>query len=191
MWTVGQSFIDDTRVRCRERKRQNPLTNPIDTIQTPTQDPKHTMATTGNRKDPYRGFNFRVEINNITVGAFSDVSGLSSDGDIVEFCDATRQLRIRKLTGLRKFSNLTLKRGYTDNDELWNWRNNIVNSIPDHRNGAIVLMDEERNEVLRWEFEGGWIQKIDGPTFNTKGNDVAIESVELVVESLILKEASM
>ena len=149
------------------------------------------MATTGNRKDPHRSFNFRVEIDNITVGAFSDVSGLSSDGDIVEFCDATRQLRIRKLTGLRKFSNITLKRGYTDNCELWNWRNNIVNSIPDHRNGAIVLMDEERNEVLRWEFEGGWIQKIDGPTFNTKGNDVAIESVELVVESLILKEASM
>jgi hypothetical protein len=63
------------------------------------------MATTGNRKDPYRGFNFRVEIDNITVGAFSDVSGLSSDGDTVEFCDAARQLHIRKLTGLRKFSN--------------------------------------------------------------------------------------
>ena len=149
------------------------------------------MATTGNRKDPYRGFNFRVEIDNITVGAFSDVSGRSSDGDIVEFCDAARQLHIRKLTGLRKFSNITLKRGYTDNRELWNWRNNIVDSIPDRRDGTIVLMDEERNDVLRWEFEGGWIHKIDGPTFNTKGNDVAIESVELVVESLILKEAAV
>ncbi|PYJ68123.1 MAG: phage tail protein [Verrucomicrobia bacterium] len=149
------------------------------------------MATTGNRKDPYRGFNFRVEINNITVGAFSDVSGLSSDGDIVEFCDAARHLHIRKLTGLRKFSNITLKRGYTENRELWNWRNNTVNSILDRRNGTIVLMDEERNDVLHWEFEGGWPHKIDGPTFNTKGNDVAIENVELVVESLILKEASV
>jgi phage tail-like protein len=145
------------------------------------------MATTGDRKDPYRGFNFRVEIDNITVGAFSDVSGLSSDGDIVEFRDAARQLHVRKLTGLRKFSSITLKRGYTDNRELWNWRNNIVKGTPDRRNGAIVLMDEERNDVLRWEFEGGWIHKIDGPTFNAKGNDVTMESVELVVESLILK----
>jgi phage tail-like protein len=149
------------------------------------------MATTGNRKDPYRGFNFRVEINNVTVGAFSDVSGLSSDGDIVEFCDAARQSHNRKLMGLRKFSNITLKRGYTDNGELWNWRNNIVNSIPDRRTGTIVLMDEKRNDVLRWEFEGGWIHKFDGPTLNAKGNDVAIESMELVVDGLILQEAAV
>jgi phage tail-like protein len=172
---------------CEEKNRQNPVTNPIDTVQTSAEDPRHTMATTGDRKDPYRGFNFRVEIDNITVGAFSDVSGLSSDGDIVEFRDAARQLHLRKLTGLRKFSSITLKRGYTDNRELWNWRNNIVEGTPDRRNGAIVLMDEERNDVLRWEFEGGWIHKIDGPTFNAKGNDVTMESVELVVESLILK----
>ena len=143
---------------------------------------------TGDRRDPYRGFNFRVEIDNITVGAFSDVSGLSSDGDIVEYRDGTdRQLHVRKLMGLRKFSNITLKRGYTDNRELWNWRNNVVNGNPDRRNGAIVLMDEERNDVLRWEFEGGWIHKIDGPTFNAKGNDVTMESVEIVIESLVLK----
>jgi phage tail-like protein len=143
---------------------------------------------TGDRKDPYRGFNFRVEIDNITVGAFSDVSGLSSDGDIVEYREGTdRQLHVRKLMGLRKFSNIMLKRGYTDNRELWNWRNNIVNGTPDRRNGAIVLMDEERNDMLRWEFEGGWIHKIDGPTFNAKGNDVTIESLEIVIESLALK----
>ena len=143
---------------------------------------------TGDRKDPYRGFNFRVEIDNITVGAFSDVSGLSSDGDIVEYREGTdRELHVRKLMGLRKFSNIMLKRGYTDNRELWNWRNNIVNGTPDRRNGAIVLMDEERNDMLRWEFEGGWIHKIDGPTFNAKGNDVTIESLEIVIESLALK----
>jgi phage tail-like protein len=100
--------------------------------------------------------------------------------------------------GLRKYSNITLKllaflglefneRGYTDNRELWTWRNNIVNGAADRRNGAIVLMDEERNDVMRWEFEGGWIHKIDGPTLNAKGNDVTIESLEIVIESLSLK----
>jgi phage tail-like protein len=143
---------------------------------------------TGDRKDPYRGFNFRVEIDGISVGSFSDVSGLSSDGDIVEYRNGDDvPLHVRKLTGLRKFSNLTLKRGYTDNRELWNWRNNVLNGVPDRRNGAIVLMDEERKDVLRWEFEGGWIHKIDGPTFNAKGNDVTVESLEIVIESLTLK----
>jgi phage tail-like protein len=143
---------------------------------------------TGDRKDPYRGFNFRVEIDNITIGAFSDVSGLSSDGDIVEYRDGTdRQLHVRKLIGRPKFDKVTLKHGQTDNRELWNWRSNIVNGIADRRNGAIILMDEERNDVLRWEFEGGWIHKIDGPTFNAKGNDVAMETVEIVIESLTLK----
>jgi phage tail-like protein len=96
-------------------------------------------------------------------------------------------LRVRKLMGLRKVSNIKVERGYGVNRELWTWRNNIVNGIPDRRNGAIVLMDEERNDVLRWEFEGGWIHKIDGPTLNAKGNDVAIESLEIVIESLTLK----
>jgi phage tail-like protein len=143
---------------------------------------------TGERKDPFRGFNFRVEIDGITVGSFSDVSGLSSDGDVVEYRNGDDvPLSVRKLMGLRKFSNITLKRGYTDNRELWNWRNNIVNGVPDRRNGAIVLMDEEHNDALRWEFEGGWIHKIDGPTLNAKGNDVIIESLEIVIESLTLK----
>jgi phage tail-like protein len=143
---------------------------------------------TGDRKDPFRGFNFRVEIDGINVGSFSEVSGLSSDTDPVEYRNGDDvPLSVRKLMGLRKYPNLTCKRGYTDNRELWSWRNNIVLGLPDRRNGAIVLMDEERRDVMRWEFEAGWIQKIDGPSLNAKGNDVIIESVEIVIESLILK----
>jgi len=142
---------------------------------------------TGDRKDPFRSFNFRVEIDGINVGSFSDVSGLSSDGDAVEYRNGDDvPLHVRKLMGLRKFSNITLKRGYTDNRELWTWRNNIINGVPDRRDGSIVLMDEQRKDVLRWNFTAGWIHKIDGPTFNAKGNEVGMEMVEIVVESLSL-----
>jgi len=143
---------------------------------------------TGDRNDPVRTFNFRVEIDGISVGSFSEVSGLSSDGDIVEYRNGDDvPLHVRKLMGLRKFpNNLALKRGYTDNRELWEWRNNIVNGAADRRDGSIVLMNEERQDVLRWNFTAGWIHKIDGPTFNAKGNEVAIESVEIVVESITL-----
>jgi len=144
---------------------------------------------TGDRKDPYRSFNFRVEIDGIAIGSFSEVSGLSSDGDIVEYRNGDDvPLHVRKLTGLRKFSNITLKRGYTQNRELWKWRKNIVDGVTDRRDGSIVLMDEERKDVLRWNFTAGWIHKIDGPTFNAKGNEVGMEMVEIVVESLSLAD---
>lgn len=139
---------------------------------------------TGDRVDPFRGFNFRLEVDKINAG-FSDVSGLTSDGDVAEYREGNEgDLYVRKLTGLRKFSNLTLKRGITTNMDLWDWRQNILDGHTDRRDGAVILMDEEQKPVARWQFTGGWIHKIDGPTLNAKGNDVAVESVEIVIESL-------
>src|SRR3954452_1300894 len=104
------------------------------------------MAETGKREDPYRSFNFLVEIDNATVAGFSDVSGLSGDGDVIEYREGSDgPLTVRKLTGLRKFSNITLKRGYTTNGDLWKWRRNILDGKTDRRNGSIVLLDELRN----------------------------------------------
>lgn len=143
---------------------------------------------TGTRIDPFRAFNFRVEIDGLTVGSFSEVSGLTSEGDAVDYREGTDfALTVRKLVGLRKYMNIVLKRGYTTNDELWNWFRNINNGVADRRNGSIILMDEERNDVLRWSFENAWINKIEAPTFNATANEVAIESVELVHEGLLLE----
>lgn len=143
---------------------------------------------TGERVDPYRSFNFRVEIDGLTVGSFSEASGLSSDGDAVEYREGTdKALTVRKLIGLRKYSNVTLKRGYTQNAELWNWYRNIQNGVPDRRNGSIILMDEERKDVMRWSIENAWPNKIEGPAFKASSSETAIESVELVHEGLSLE----
>jgi phage tail-like protein len=140
---------------------------------------------TGERKDPFRSFNFRVEIDGLTVGSFSECSGLTADGDPVDYREGTDMHNyVRKLVGLRKFSNLTLKRGYTTNDELWRWYTNILNGIPDRRNGSIILMNEAREDVMRWNFENGWVNKIEGPSLKASGNEVAMESVDLVHEGI-------
>jgi phage tail-like protein len=142
---------------------------------------------TGERTDPFRAFNFRVEFDGLTVGSFSEVSGLTSEGDAVDYREGTDiPLTVRKLIGLRKYMNIVLKRGYTESDDLWAWYRNIVNGVDDRRNGTIILLDEERNEVLRWDVTNAWINKIEAPTFNAAGNEVAIESVELVHEGLML-----
>ena len=143
---------------------------------------------TDTRTDPFRAFNFRVEFDGLTVGSFSECSGLTAEGDSVDYREGTDiPLTVRKLMALRKYTNVVLKRGYTTNHELWNWYKNIANGIADRRSGSIILMDEERNEVMRWQVENAWINKIEAPTFNATANEVAIESCELIHEGLSLE----
>src|SRR6476646_4201881 len=105
---------------------------------------------TGERRDPFRAFNFQLEIDNIARGAFSECSGLTAEGDAVDYREGTDlQQNVRKLTGLRKYTNITLKRGYTQDKSLWRWYGNIVNGQPDRRNVTIVLMNEAHEPVLR------------------------------------------
>ena len=142
----------------------------------------------GERNDPYRGYNFRVELDNSAVAGFSEASGLTFDVDPVEYREGTDlNMFVRKLTGLRKFGNITLKRGFTANTELYDWYRNTLNGSVDRRNGAIILQDEDHNDVQRWNFEGGWITKYEGPTLNASGNDVVIESIEIAVEKVELE----
>ena len=142
---------------------------------------------TGERRDPYRGFNFQLEIDGIPLGAFSECSGLTAEGDAVDYREGTDfSPNVRKLPGLRKFTNITLKRGYTQDKSLWVWYQNIHNGLPDRRNITIVLMNEARVPVLRWHAEAAWINKIEGPSLKAGGNEVAMESVELVHEGLTI-----
>jgi len=146
------------------------------------------MAATDQRTDPYRGYNFILEIDQVPKGAFSEVGGLTADGDAVDYREGTDvQPNVRKLMGLRKFSNLTLKRGYTQDKALWQWYVNISNGIDDRRNVTIVLLNERRQPVLRWHAENAWINKIEGPSLKASSNDVAMESLELVHEGLTLE----
>ena len=139
------------------------------------------------RDDPYKAFNFLVEIDGITVAAFCEVSGLESETAVIEYRVGTDKANsVRKLPGLTKYANIVLKRGITQNRDLWNWRKAIEEGTPDRRSGAIILLDDERREVVRWHFSDGWIAKITGPDLNAKANDVAIETIEIAHEGLTL-----
>lgn len=143
---------------------------------------------TGERRDPYRTFNFQLEIDGVPLGAFSEVSGLTAEGDAVDYREGTdASPSVRKLTGLRKYPNITLKRGYTQDKSLWQWHQNIVNGVPDRRDVTIILLNEQRIPVLRWHAESAWINKIEGPSFKAAGNEIAMESVELVHEGLSIE----
>jgi phage tail-like protein len=137
---------------------------------------------TGKRVDPYRNFSFLVEIDGITQAGFSDCSGFGASTDPMEYREGGETKTVRKLPGLTKYTNITLKWGLTDSKELYNWYRDVVNGKIERKSGSIILLDLEGNEKVRWNFFEAWPTKWDGPDFTAKGNDVAIETLELAHE---------
>jgi phage tail-like protein len=137
-----------------------------------------------NRVDPYRGFNFLVEMDGITQAGFQEVSGLDASTDPVDYRQGDDPNHVRKLSGLNKFSPITLKRGITDSDELWKWRQTVIDGKTERKNGSIVLRDETGTEKIRWNFSNGWPTKWTGPAFNATSTAVAVESLEITHEEL-------
>ncbi len=142
--------------------------------------------TTGQRVDPYNNFNFFVEIDGITRAAFQEASGFDSSIDIVEHREGGENTTVRKLPGMTKYSNITLKWGVTDDRELYDWHRQWVTGDPAaaRKNGSVILLDRQGQEKARWNFVNAWPAKWTGPTFNAEGNDVGIETLELAHEGV-------
>jgi phage tail-like protein len=135
--------------------------------------------------DPFGNYNFLVEIDGIERGAFQEVSGFDSTIDVIEHREGGENTTVRKLPGMTKYSNIVLKWGITDDMSLYNWHRDTVNGRSNfRRNGSIVLVDRQQNEVARWNFVRAWPTKYDGPDLNAEGTDVAIEMLELAHEGV-------
>ena len=141
----------------------------------------------GNRNDPYGQFNFVVEIDGYPVAGFSEVSGLTTDTNIIEYREGQElQGTARKLPGLMKYNNIVLKRGWTKDATLWNWRKTVIDGKTARTHGTITLRDEARQPALSWNFREGWPSKWEGPALNGKTSEVAIETLEIAHEGLEL-----
>ena len=145
------------------------------------------MAQTGSRNDPYSAFNFLVEIDGVTVAGFSECGGLTTETDPIEYRNGNEDITVRKLPGLKKYTNINLKRGYTDSKELWEWRKKVMDGKTERQSGSILLLNEAREPALRWNFREAWPSKWAGPSLNAKNNETAIEELEFVVEDLQLE----
>jgi phage tail-like protein len=141
---------------------------------------------TGQRNDPFAAFNFLVEVDGVIAAGFSEVTGLDTEQDVIEYRNGDETQTVRKLPGLRKFPNIVLKRGFTDNRLLWDWRKRVMDGRTQRQSGSVVLLNEAREEALRWNFRDGWPSKLQGPSLNAKQNDVAIETLEITHEGLEL-----
>ncbi len=141
----------------------------------------------GERIDPYKNFRFLVEIDGVVQAGFSEYTIPDSTQEPIEYREGNEPITARKLPGLIKYGNVTLKWGITDSLELYNWRKLVEDGkMKDaRRNMAVMLMDEEGTSKARWNFTNAWPSKYDAPDLNAKGTDVGIETLEIVHEGMI------
>jgi phage tail-like protein len=142
-------------------------------------------------RDPLISYTFGVDFTGKLAGKtryFREVSGIGSENTVITSnLDAGgKRIPAQKQPGQAKYTNITLKRGVTEDLSLWEWRQLIIDGkIKDNRSdGSIFLFDQAGTEVARWNFQYAWPTKISGPQFSSTGNEVAVEEMTLVVESI-------
>ena len=134
---------------------------------------------------PLPVFHFRVEWGGTRIG-FSEVTGLTQENQAIEYRDGSfMEYSSIKMPGLRKFSNITLKRGVikADND-FFKWLSTIKLNTVERRDLTISLLDEAHNPVMTWRALNAFPVKVEGPQLKASGNEVAIEAIELAHEGL-------
>jgi phage tail-like protein len=138
----------------------------------------------GDRKDPYRNFRFRVEVEGIQQAGFSEVSGFDASLDIVEYREGNQVITPRKLPGLAKYGNITLKWGVTDSMDMYTWMADCIQGKVTRKTVTIIAIDESGADVATWQVIEAWPTKYTAPNFNATANEVAVDSLELAHEGM-------
>jgi phage tail-like protein len=150
------------------------------------------------RETPYGAFNFLVNLNgngpspDSVLGGFSDVSGISSDVTIAEYRNGNeKENHVRKVPGVHKVADVTLKRGIVNSKDLWEWMRQTRTEGPGaKREVVITLRDESGKDVESWKLRGVVPMKYTGPTLAAKGGgDVSMEELVLSAEGLEIETA--
>ncbi|MCP4266545.1 MAG: phage tail protein [Candidatus Brocadiaceae bacterium] len=126
---------------------------------------------------------FKVEIEGITVAQFTAFEGLESTTEVVTFVDAG-DLLVRKRPGRTSYSNLVLKRGYINTDELWRWHKAVIDGRVERKSGSIIALADDGSEIVRYNFFEGWPCRWKGFEFDAKKAGSLFEEIEIVVEKV-------
>ncbi|RPI25045.1 MAG: phage tail protein [Acidobacteria bacterium] len=139
---------------------------------------------------PLPSFHFKVDWGG-TLLAFSEVTGLNFEVQVIEYRDGlSPEFSTVKMPGLKKYGNITLKRGVMAKDnEFFDWVNATKMNKPERRDIIISLLDEEHNPVMVWEVAKAWPTKITSPDLKGAGNEAAIETLEIAHEGITIKNA--
>jgi phage tail-like protein len=137
---------------------------------------------------PIPKFHFRVDWGGTRIG-FSEVTGLTVENEVIEYREGSSpEYNKIKMPGLHKFGNITLKRGiFASDNEYFDWLNTVKLNTIERRDLTISLLNENHEPVVSYKVKQGWPVKIQVPDMKSDANEVAIESIELAHEGLVIQ----
>ncbi len=134
---------------------------------------------------PYRNFRFRLEIDGLDAGSFSEVSGFDASIDVVEYrAGDDPAITPTKLPGLVKYGNITLKWGAAETMVLYDWLIDITEGTIEKKTVTLTALDEEGSPAASWRCINAWPVKYTAPDFNGTASEIAIETIELAHEGM-------
>lgn len=133
---------------------------------------------------PHGKFRYKVEIDGLDAGGFSEVSGFDASIDIIEYREGDMVQTPMKIPGLKKYGNLTLKQGLVDSMVLYEWIIAGVNGAVERKTITITLLDEEEAPAASWQVINAWPTKYTAPDFNATSSEIAIETLEIAHEGM-------
>jgi len=150
------------------------------------------MADTGNVEGstwPMPKFRFEVDFGTQLKGiAFQEVSGMDKEVQIIEYRHSNSALfSTIKMPGIAKYGNVTMKRGVFVNDNnFWKWMDEIKMNTITRRTVLIKLLDEAGSVTMQWQLNNAWPTKITGTDLKSDGNEVAVDTIEIAHEQLVV-----
>jgi phage tail-like protein len=140
---------------------------------------------TGTLVDPYRNFNFKLEIQGVVEGHFTECSGLGVRVQPIRYREGGVGQVVRAIPGRVDYAEVTLRYGLTKSLELWNWFMKSVQGQVERRNVSIVVLEPNgSDEALRWNLLDAWPCEWRGAMLDAIANDAAIEELKLAFEKL-------
>jgi phage tail-like protein len=134
---------------------------------------------------PLVKFVFRVKIGDTEI-LFQEVTGLNSETQVIEYRSGySKEFSTVKMPGIKKYGNVTLKKGiFKDDKALWDMYNLVVNNTFERRKVTISLLDEANQESMKWELTNVFPCKMTVTDMKSNDNNAAVETMELAHEGL-------
>lgn len=154
------------------------------------------MADDGSKEGstwPMPKFRFEVDLGSeLQKVAFQEVSGMDVEHQVIEYRASNSKLfSTQKMPGIVKYGNVTMKRGVFVNDNtFWDWRNQIGMNTIARRTVIIKLLDENGDVTMKWQLNNAWPTKITSTDLKSDGNEVAVDTLEIAHEQLIVTNKS-
>lgn len=133
---------------------------------------------------PHGRFRYKVEIDGLDAGGFSEVSGFDLSIDVMEYREGDSVQTPMKMPGLRRYSNIVLKQGLADSMVLYDWITTGVDGAVERKTITITLLDEEESPAASWQVINAWPMRYTAPNFDANASEVAIESLEIAHEGM-------